>query len=284
MEGEKEQNPDPYGSVPFELREQPQWVNWRQEKDLKVPVNPATRGNAGVAWPNTWTTFEDAVRVGTLHGLGVGFVLTEEDPYTCVDLDNCVGPHGETTSTAREILNLLAGWVELSPSGRGIHIWVRNQVPLNKRTKGIEIYSFSRWMTITGRSNPQAPLEIPERTAQIQDLLTLYFSVEQQGFENQAFSLGDDEIWKRLFSSKNGAFFQALFVGDTSVCYDDHSRAVILLANQLAFMTKGDAARIKDLMYQTGLVREKWEERRGSTTWIDYQIQDAIRYVSRRRG
>jgi primase-polymerase (primpol)-like protein len=59
---------------------------------------------------------------------------------------------------------------------------------------------------------------------------------------------------------------------------------VILLANQLAYMTNCDAVRIKRLLYQTGLVCEKWEEKRGQQTWIDYQIQDAISYVTGKRG
>jgi hypothetical protein len=58
---------------------------------------------------------------------------------------------------------------------------------------------------------------------------------------------------------------------------------VIRRAHQLAILTEGDGERIKRLLYQTGLVREKWEEKRGSITWIEYQIADALRYVSRRR-
>jgi hypothetical protein len=58
---------------------------------------------------------------------------------------------------------------------------------------------------------------------------------------------------------------------------------VILLANQLARLTDLDAARVKRLLYQTGLVRPKWEERRGQRIWLDHQILNAIRYVARHR-
>ncbi len=67
--------------------------------------------------------------------LGLGFVLTEDDPYTCVDLDGCVGKHGQIDVRTREILDLLSGWVELSPSGTGLHVWVRNDEPVSRRTK-----------------------------------------------------------------------------------------------------------------------------------------------------
>lgn len=248
-----------------------------------MPVNPKTLGNAGVGWRNTWGSFEKAVETAVGRGLGLGFVLTEDDPYTCVDLDGCVEQDGQVTETTRAILDMLSGWVELSPSGRGLHVWVRNEEPVNRRTTGIEVYSHNRWMTVTGRSNPQASLEIPDRTRALQELIRGYFPEGGSAFIAPAVVLEEDQVlWKRLFASQHGGFFQSLFAGDISVCNDDHSRAVIMLANTLAALT-GDGPRVKRLLYQTGLVREKWEEKRGSVTWIDYQIEDAIAYVLRRR-
>lgn len=173
--------------------------------------------------------------------------------------------------------------MELSPSETGLHIWVKNEQPINRRTTGIEIYSTARWITVTGRSNPQASQEVREGTAELEELVRLYFREEGREFRKPAVTLEDDELWQRLFNSQHGAFFESLFRGDTSVCHHDRSRAVIMLANQLAIITDLNAARIKQLLYQTGLVNEKWEERRGKRTWIDHQIQDAIRYVSGRR-
>ena len=70
--------------------------------------------------------------------------------------------------------------------------------------------------------------------------------------------------------------------GDISECHDDHSKTVIMLANQLIIMTGLDAVRVKRMLYQTGLVNEKWEEKRGNSTSIEYQIHDALRYVETR--
>ena len=277
---EREPVREPFARVPVELKAYRQWVNWTQEDDKKVPVNPHTLGHAGVHWRNTWASFDIARTVAHRSGLGLGFVLTEDDPYTVVDLDDCVGEKGRLSAQTGDILDLLSGWVELSPSETGLHIWVKNEEPVNRRGRVIEIYSDARWITVTGRSNPGAPLVIPERTAAVAQLVRRYFPEEQRAFAPPAQLPADDEIWQRLFHSQNGDFFRALYAGDISVCYDDHSRAVILLANQLALLTDGDASRIKRLLYQTGLVRAKWEEKRGAVTWIDYQIQDAIRYVA----
>ena len=281
----QEQEPliEAFARVPEELQAYPQWVNWRRDHDRKVPVNPSTLGNAGVHWPNTWASFDQAKTMTVRYRLGLGFVLTETDPYTCVDLDHCVGASGQTSDQTRAILDLLAGYVELSPSETGLHIWIKNGIPLNRRTPGLEIYSSARFATVTGWRNPHAPQEIPERTAELAELVRVYFREEEHRFVASPRTLDDEEIWQRLFTAQNGAFFESLFRGDTSVCYGDHSRGVIMLANMLAVMTNGDAVAIKRLLYQTGLANEKWEARRGQRTWIDYQIEDALRYVAGRK-
>lgn len=99
----------------------------------------------------------------------------------------------------------------------------------------------------------------------------------------QPIPLNDLEVWQHLFDSERGDFYASLCYGDLSVCGGDHSLAVIRLANQLAWMTDYDASRMRSLLYETKLVRPKWEEKRGSTTWIEYQIQDAIAYMSGRQ-
>ena len=175
-----EEKRQPFDRVPDELQELTQWVNWRDENGRKVPKNPHTQGNAGVNWPGTWSEFGHAREEAIQHGLGMGFVLTEHDPYTCVDLDNCVGRGGQIDLQTREILDLLSGWVELSPSSRGLHVWVRNDRPISRRTKELEIYSYGRWMSITGRSNPAAPLQIPERTDAVRDLVEWFMPETRQ--------------------------------------------------------------------------------------------------------
>jgi putative DNA primase/helicase len=273
----------PFERVPAELKAYAHWVNWRVEDTRKIPVNPLTLGNAGVAWVNTWSAFEQAYETALRASLGLGFVLTEDDPYTCVDLDKCVGADGAVSPDTRTILDQLAGWVELSPSGTGLHIWVKNSEPVNRRTTGIEIYSSGRWMTVTGRSNPKLSLVVPDRTDEIAAFIEHYFPETHVAFSPPPHLPDDEAIWQRLFAAQSGSFFESLYRGDTSVCYNDHSRSVIMLANQLALMTDGDPVRIKHLLYQTGLVSEKWEEKRGHHTWIDHQIADAIEYVARTR-
>jgi putative DNA primase/helicase len=271
--------------VPQELKEIDQWVNYRLENDRKVPVNPKTLGNAGVGWPNTWAPFEKALENFRPGEIGLGFVLTEADPFVCTDLDDCIDDKGQLSLAARAVLDTLQGYVELSPSGQGLHVWVKSDDKVsNWKTKGIEVYSSARWMTVTGRANPKVASDIPERTEELQKILASYFGRDDSPkFVRAEAPVDDTVLWEKLFNAKRGDFFKSLYAGDISVCQSDHSRAVIMLANQLAIMTDGDAERMKRLLLQTGLVDDKWFTKRGTETWIDYQIRDAIRYTSLRR-
>ena len=227
---------------------------------------------------------------------GIGFVLTPSDPFVCIDLDDCFA-FGTLTPFALAVVETLSGYTEYSPSGKGLHIWIRANYKENHKRKGIEIYASDRWMTVTGKALESHDLvKIPERENELEriiDQLPKEDTEARQGAPERPGSpqersrvylpIEDDtELWTRLFNGKNGHIFRSLYAGDTSVCFNDESRAVIFLANQLAVMTDFDESRIKRLLYQTGLVSDKWESRRGGQTWLDGRIHDAINYMSRR--
>jgi hypothetical protein len=82
----------------------------------------------------------------------------------------------------------------------------------------------------------------------------------------------------RIFEANRLAYRIAR--GDMSQVRDgDHSRAVILLLNSLAYWTKGDAARMARMIRQTKIDQSKFDSLRGDGTWLDWQIADAVAYV-----
>ena len=85
-----------YANIPQELKERRQWVCYRIEeregKKTKIPyrTDKVGRGHAKSNDPATWHTFEEvAEAVGKLQNRfdGIGFVLSESDPYVFIDLD-----------------------------------------------------------------------------------------------------------------------------------------------------------------------------------------------------
>ncbi len=158
-----------FENIPERLTERPQWVCWRLEerdgKMTKVPYAPYPEGPAKASTRDlmTWDTFRMAVgyyeevtkvspHVAPFDG--IGFVFCSGDPFCGIDLDDCRDPEsGEISSWAQEIIDSVQeGYVEISPSGTGIHIIVEGTVRGGGMRKGkVEMYSQGRFFTITGR-------------------------------------------------------------------------------------------------------------------------------------
>jgi putative DNA primase/helicase len=157
-------------NIPGQLTERPQWVCWRLEmrgdKPTKVPYTPGTERRASSTDLMTWRTFEDALaayEAGEPPYDGIGFMFCSADPFVGIDLDDCRNPEtGEIAAWAQKIISRVQeGYIEISPSGTGVHIIVEGSVRDGGRSRRkvrvgdevvgeIEMYSRERFFTITG--------------------------------------------------------------------------------------------------------------------------------------
>jgi hypothetical protein len=147
-------------AIPLALRRQP-WVLWRGEdtggpKPAKVPYRPRRPWcRASSTDPATWSDFDAAVaaygRLPTMSGLGV--VLTADANLTCVDLDQALDESGRATSDViANIVEYCNSWTEISPSGRGLHVFGYGKLPRAIKTSDgrLEVYGRDRYMCVTG--------------------------------------------------------------------------------------------------------------------------------------
>lgn len=284
-------------AIPQELHAYPQWVCWKyvgrgpDKKPDKRPVNPRTLRNAGVHWSNTWTTFDHAYNVYLARAgqgvNGIGFVLTSDDPFVAIDLDNCV-QGDDIEPEAAEAVQQLASYSEVSPSGAGLRILVACAgFGENVRRPQIEVYSHSRFVTLTGQRLPESPGQIMQvDSQQLQALLpaeqnhnSVVARPTTPGYEP---SVAGNDRWALIFAKdRYGEAHRRRFLGDTSLDGGDHSLTVIRLLNCLARWTKGDAVQMRAMLLASPLANDKWTSQRGKGDWLDYQIADAIRYVNR---
>jgi hypothetical protein len=91
----------------------------------------------------------DAYRGGNFSGIG----LVLGNDVQGIDLDDHRHPvTGELSELAKEILHLVSGYAEVSPSGTGIKIFTRSNLDRSKadHKKGVELYCKSRYFTVTG--------------------------------------------------------------------------------------------------------------------------------------
>jgi len=134
-----------------ELCQYPQWVFHNSEK---VPFQ-SDGTCASVTDAKTWLSY-DAVKKWRQKG----FVLTDADPFTCIDLDHCIRAQGRVAPETTRVLSYFQSYTEVSPSGTGFHIWVRGKIPSAIKRQEIEIYSTERYMTVTENPVFNCPLAI----------------------------------------------------------------------------------------------------------------------------
>ena len=264
--------------VPDALTARDQWVCWRREerdgKTTKVPVDPATGGYASTTDPKTWTAVATALEaVESTNADGVGFVFTDDDPIVGVDLDDCRDSEtGTIDAWARDVITRLDSYAEVSPSGTGVHVIVKGELPRGRSRKGdVEMYETSRFFTVTGDHLDQTPACVHHRVDAIRGIHADYVQPSAADDEENTDSGGptkgipasvdleNEEILERARAAENGDRFDALWRGQTSG-YDSHSEADMALCLHLAFWTGGDPSRMDAMFRRSGLMREKWDE------------------------
>jgi RecA-family ATPase len=145
--------------IPQEIRDIAQWVAWRAERKTdgkinKIPIDPKTGGNAKSNNPDTWGSFNVALKCYQEKKLaGIGYVFTQDDPYTGVDLDDCF--NGQLDGWAENIIKRLDSYTEVSPSGKGAKIFLKGKLPAGKKVfkdNGIDaaFYDSGRFFAVTG--------------------------------------------------------------------------------------------------------------------------------------
>jgi hypothetical protein len=239
----------PYFNIPIEMRAYPNFVAWRYEQRIdgkmtKVPFQVRTGNRASVIDPSHWSSFDEAVAVAHNYD-GIGFVFSSNTPYTGIDLDDVNGD-AAALEYQKEIFRRLDSYSEVSPSGNGLHIIVKGQVPSGRRSGSVEVYSSARYFTMTGDVYNDKP--IIDRQ---QELHALWAHLGKGRLPTpvlllnaQVVDQSDQSIVERALNAENGAKFRSLLNGDGSVLASaDRSGSAIdqALVNVIQFYTSDPA-------------------------------------------
>lgn len=105
----------------------------------------------------------------------MGFVLTAEDRIACVDLDHAL-MGGRLLPWAQAIVGKLpATYIEVSPSGTGLHIWGYGEVGRGRKLRrgdvSVEVYGRERYITVTRQPFEGSPSKLADLSKVIADLL-----------------------------------------------------------------------------------------------------------------
>jgi putative DNA primase/helicase len=267
-------------AIPERLRDREQWICWREEtrdgKATKVPIEPGTDEFASTTDAETWTDFETARREIDREDIdGVGFVFSEADPFVGVDLDDCRDPDGQLDEMARDIVERLDSYTEVSPSGTGVHVIVEGELPDGRNRRGnVELYDTARFFTVTGEHIDETPTRVAHRQDALEAVHREYVREEdsnsnganapgsvspsQRRSSGSEAQLDDTEVLEKARSAENSGKFDDLWNG-RKAGYESHSESDMALCCLLAFWTGGDRSQIDRLFRQSGLMREKWD-------------------------
>ena len=265
----------------------------------KCPVDHRTlsvfvKGGGWQQDPDAWTDSDTALKLakasnGALH---VGFFFTPSDPFYFLDIDKCLQADNTWTPLARQLCARLKGAaVEVSYSGKGLHIFGTGPVPLEHGCRdglnNLELYTSGRFVALTGTNamgdaghDSGAAItsisveHFPARAVVVSDEWTTEPVDEWSG------PTDDDELIELMMNAKSStaavmgqkATLKQLWEADDSILselyppdndYDtfNHSFADGALCAHLAFYTGKDCERIQRIFERSALIREKWEDR-----------------------
>ena len=154
--------------MPPDMAMADRWLRWRLarrgdgtgKRPLRFDGAPASSTD-----PSTWTSLPTAEQ--SKAGDGLGFALG--GGFACIDLDHCYDSRGHLADWAKMLLAPVAGrtWIEISPSGHGLHIWGRCAEHKGVKVRGLmdaEAYSQGRYMTYTGHAWRDSPARLADIT------------------------------------------------------------------------------------------------------------------------
>ena len=234
-------------TIPTRLKTIPQWVCWRAipngNRIEKIPVCAATGSNASSTDPRTWADFSTARMRAHNDQLGLGFVFEKQAGIVGVDLDKCRDAEtGTLEPWAEEIVKRLNTYGEVSPSGLGLHLYMRGTLPPGRRKKAnVEVYEDGRFFTVTGQHLAGTPTTIENRTNELAAFHAAHLAnpVPERPMQTMArtTTLGDVQIIEKCRTAKNAGKFDGLWQGNTSG-HSSQSDADLALIGILKFYTQ----------------------------------------------
>lgn len=284
-----------YKHIPEEMKTLKRFIGWKKEvlngKVVKLPYSLID--GQSYAWnnPERWLGFKEAKD----KNQPLGFVLTEEDNIICVDLDNALADF-KLTEMAKEIVSAFTGtYMELSQSGKGIHIFAKGTIPENLilPAEGIEIYKHNRYIALTGNVGDGTLVPVSELLLNKQTELTLLnekWTQEKPSIQEQIKSyqnkpthslselkdLTTEEILLTMARTNSKA--NRLINGESLT--GDHSRDDFIFFVLARNYTDGNPGLMKELFFMTPLnrlgTREKRKDDRKYLEYVEKTLESVL--------
>jgi putative DNA primase/helicase len=279
------------GNIPEVLKTQPNWVSWGiRGAPEKSPFNPESLlsgcpapAKAGIR--ETWGSYKTAVecvKQGIAQGIGYEF----DGSVYGIDLDNVIDESGALLPQAKEIVGKLDSYTEISPSGKGLHIFVTalDAEIICHRKKGffLEIYNERRYFTVTGDLFGSKE-SIEARSRELQDIHDKYLLAPEKKLTTNNLSppapLENGEAGRFLSIGLNrDTVFQSLWAGSRP--NGNESADDIALMNKLAYWCNKNSKAMLTAFLESPHYTQKSEAYQKKCSRTDYLPKTAENAIS----
>ncbi|MBF0779474.1 MULTISPECIES: DNA primase [unclassified Granulicatella] len=280
-------------NIPQDLKNHSQWLWFKRivnvdkhgmEKVIKIPVSPITLKSNFWNQKENWADFETAVNNMKSSGCdGLSFVLSKDDPLVCIDLDNVDNKKLEIFIT-----DFNDTYIEISQSGRGLHIFVKGKIEknFNNQLEKVEMYQENRCIAMTGnvyKFNDFVANKVLLKQKELDKYYKLFSpkkSVREviRKYQEAAECVPDSDTVLETMCRYN-AKAKALFEG--SYTSGDASKDDFGLIFFLNSFTHGNEEMIKEIFLQSALNRiddrSKRRTEEGYLRYLDESINKAIK-------
>ena len=255
-------------AVPDEMKARPNWVvvkTWKSaEKDKlsKRPIDCNTGNYAESDNPETWTTFDNALKyLKEKGGTTVAYALDGKDNISCIDLDCCYDENGQPNALAKEVLSKCGKtYVEKSVSGNGLHIFGKTSgmdIRTFSKDGDLEFYQKEHFIAMTGDGAGFYRLESFD-TPEMKELLFRKCEKREEWKGvckgvNGLSTMTDRDVVEKASNAKNGDKFKRLYAGED--LQNNHSNSDMSLMNLLAYWCNGDKEQMLRVFATSGLFR-----------------------------
>lgn len=292
--------------------DRPQYILWKSVdadvpgvKPRKVPCD-ATGREMDPHLPANWMEHDQADALAASTEFLTGFVLTADDPYFLIDLDNCRDPvTGAYTDAALNAHAVMQSCMfEVSHSGAGIHYLGTCEAGLDEvymnRADGIEFYQRKRFVAIGTNQQgdatvdmtdqlrtilkPRADLHaidlpadgaVPEYTGPTDDNELLMMAMQARG--SIASQFGESASFADLWNGLPDVMAKHYAPDNTSDAFNRSGADAALLA-QLAFWTGKDQKRMYRLWLASPLAKSRPDQKKlHRADYVNNSIQGASR-------
>ena len=217
-------------AIPEELTKLRQWAVSINDgsKDWKKPRLPTSLALMQLNDPNQFSSYEQCEKYAYK-----GFILTKDDPYTVIDLDE--PKTEENRQRHSKIYSKVQSYAETSQSGKGVHIICRGKIPSSVKRDDVEIYSCDRYILCTGNTCRDMPI------TDCQEVLDILWTEMHNPIKDapplmeHEEVLSDHMIVEIASNATNGDKFDMLCNGIWEEMYPSQSEADLALLSILCF-------------------------------------------------